>query len=181
MEVDSNTLSLTPFPSLRWDNCYWAGELKLLSWTGFQSRSGPYASVSSELPSDGTVGLTIAAKKRSPPTVEQITAFRYLLENESQIARSVLRAIFEKYLDERKAYQDAFDEYETEVPEISERDELRSLIGLSNIHILSNAHNSSAYAGLEFGCVWEVEHGLGVMTHQSRVVEVGYADASFLW
>jgi hypothetical protein len=51
------------------------------------------------------------------------------------------------------------------------------LIGLSNVHILSVARDG---IGLQFGCTWDEEHGLGVMTHRDRVVQVGGADTSFL-
>ena len=36
-----------------------------------------------------------------------------------------------------------------------------------------------AYIGFELGCVWDEEHGLGVMTHRDRVVDVGGADTAF--
>ena len=36
--------------------------------------------------------------------------------------------------------------------------------------------------GYEFGCTWDGEHGLGVLMHGKRVVEVGGADTAFtLW
>ena len=34
--------------------------------------------------------------------------------------------------------------------------------------------------GFKFGCTWDDEHGLGVMTHRGHVVEVGGADTAFL-
>jgi hypothetical protein len=54
------------------------------------------------------------------------------------------------------------------------------LIGLSSVHVLSVAKDGIAYIGFEFGCTWDGEHGLGVMTHRDRVIEVGGADTSFL-
>ena len=37
-----------------------------------------------------------------------------------------------------------------------------------------------AYVGYEFGCIWDDEHGLGVMTHKTRIIDFGGADSSFL-
>lgn len=179
-----NTLSFPPFPPLRWDEYFWVGELRLPSWAGFQTRRGFYGSISSNQPSDGSARLTVLTEDtsiRTSPTVEQVAAFRFLLDNEQGVAASVLGAIFEKYPEEKAAYLDAFDEGEVDLPDIREPGELRSMIGLSNVHLLSMSHKGVAYLGLEFGCVWEEEHGLGVMTHQGRVVEVGGADTSFLW
>lgn len=47
--------------------------------------------------------------------------------------------------------------------------------------VLSVEKDGEAYIGFEFGCPWDREHGLGVMTHAGRVVEVGQADTSFNW
>jgi hypothetical protein len=40
--------------------------------------------------------------------------------------------------------------------------------------------SNAAYVGLEFGCTWDEEHGVGVMTHQGRAVKIGGADTAFL-
>lgn len=38
------------------------------------------------------------------------------------------------------------------------------------------------YIGYEFGCEWEEEHGLGVLMHGTKVIEVGFAEtAHTLW
>jgi hypothetical protein len=184
MDADAiNTLLFPPFPLLQWDEYDWVGEITLPSWSGFQTRRGFYGSISSERPSEGNVRLYVGvddSESRTPPTREQVAAYQYLLDNEPSVAASVLRAIFEKYPEEKEAYLDSFDEGEVDLPDIREPGELRSLIGLSNVHILFTTHKGTAYIGFEFGCVWEAEHGLGVMTHQGRVVEVGNADVSFL-
>jgi Domain of unknown function (DUF6985) len=66
------------------------------------------------------------------------------------------------------------------LPDISEPSELRPLIGLSNVHVLSVVRDGAAYIGFEFGCVWDDEHGAGVMTHLGRVVATGQAAVSFM-
>ena len=65
------------------------------------------------------------------------------------------------------------------MPEIERIEQLRSLIGLSNVYVHAVSKDGMAYIGYEFGCTWDDEHGLGVMTHRNRIVEAGYADASF--
>ena len=39
--------------------------------------------------------------------------------------------------------------------------------------------NGIAYVGFSFSATWEPEHGVGVMVHDRRVVEVGNADTAF--
>ena len=52
-------IDIPPFPMLTWDTHSWAGEVRLPSWAGFQSRRGAYTSVSDDGPSNGTAQLTV--------------------------------------------------------------------------------------------------------------------------
>ena len=60
--------------------------------------------------------------------------------------------------------------------------DFRRLIGLHNVHFVPLMKDGLPYFGYEFGCIWDDEHGLGVLMHGRRVVEVGDAQTSFtLW
>jgi hypothetical protein len=65
------------------------------------------------------------------------------------------------------------------MPPIGTIEELRKAIGLGTVHILNIAKGGIAYVGLEFGCEWDSEHGMGVMLHRDRILEIGQADSSF--
>lgn len=177
-----DTLDVPPFPPLRWDEYVWVGEITLLSWAGFQTRRGWYAAVSSETPSDGKARLAVEPgdnKARTPPNDAQRQAFRHFIDNEAAVASGVLRALFERYPDEKAAYEDAYDETEeAALPEVNDPTGLRPLIGLANVHVLAVDKDGIAYIGFEFGCVWD-GHGAGVMTHRGHVTAVGQADCSF--
>jgi hypothetical protein len=177
------TLDVPPFPPLQWDDCFWTGEVVLPSWAGFQSRRGAYGSVSSRAKADGSARLTVTPENddaRTPPLPEQVRAFRLLLDHELALGDSALRAIFARYPGMLDAYGYDDEEAAELMPEIEQAEQLRTLIGPSNVHVLSVAKDGIAYIGFEFGCTWDGEHGLGVMTHRDRVVEVGGADTSFL-
>jgi hypothetical protein len=177
----AEVIDVPPFPPLTWDDYSWAGEVRLPSWAGFQSRRGPYASVSDKRPSDGTARLTVDAKAKALPTPEQVAAFRHLLDNETAVAEAVKLALLDYYPSEREAYLDAYDlEESDEVPEVADVAGLRSLVGLGSVHVLSLVRDGVACIGFEFGCVWDAEHGAGVMTHRGRVIAVGQADCSFV-
>jgi hypothetical protein len=185
-------LDLPPFPPLTWDRSSWRGRITLSSWRGFQLRSDPYASESGTDPSDGTVMLSVKRGGKDverPPSAEQAAALRYLLENEAAIQDTLVAAIFEAYVGSRDRYlADGFLE-DSEMPVLTRgAGQLRSHVGLSIVHIRHLAKDGAAYVGFEFGCTWEVEHGLGVMMHQGRILtyppmgvtEVGYADQATL-
>jgi hypothetical protein len=116
---------------------------------------------------------------KEPPSSEQASAFQYLLDHEKETQTAVVQAIFQAYpeLADSADYNEDADE---KLPLVLEAvDQLRGMIGISDVHVLNVAKDGLAYVGFGFGCVWESEHGLGVMTHRGRVVNVGDAYASF--
>jgi len=176
--VADDTINVPPFPPLRWDEFFWVGEITLPSWAGFQTRRGPYAGISSVDPSDGTVRLSVAVEDRQPhtqPTQAQARAYQHLLDNEAVVCAEVLLALFRDYPEQQANYGD------DPLPDIDEPAGLKALLGLSQVHVLFESRDDVAYVGFEFGCVWDEEHGAGVMTHLGRIVEIGPASASFLW
>ena len=59
---------------------------------------------------------------------------------------------------------------------------MRALIGLSSINVHQVQKDGVPYVGFEFGCTWDEEHGLGVLMHGTRTVEIGGADTAItLW
>ncbi len=178
----SDTLSLPPFPPLEWDGYFWTGSITLPAWAGFQSRRGPYASLSSPAPSDGAATLDV----RSPddagalPLPEQAAAFRHLVDGQEATRDAILRAVLDAYPERQALYGYEGEEAEALMPDIEIPEQLRALIGLSGVHLFAIAKDGIAYVGYEFGCRWDDEHGLGAMTHAGRVVEVGGADTAIL-
>lgn len=177
-----------PLPRLVWNDGDWEAEVVLSVWSGFQTRRGWYNRVSSPDPSDGSVRLLVIRPRGEspPPSAEQVAAYQHLLDHGSAVRDAILAAVFTKYPTFRSEYLDCFDEEDDEfvdiaagVPELSQADELRSLIGLGNVFILPQVRDGIAYVGFEFGCVWESEHGLGVMTHRNRVIDIGQAPDAF--
>lgn len=140
--MTKQTINLPPFPMLTWADYCWTGEVVLRSWEGFQSRRGAYGSISSRSVSDGSATLTVTTEdddSPKPPRPEQVGAFQFLLDNERAIAESVLQAIFAEYPAMQDSY--GYDEEEAAdlMPDIEQIDQLRSLIGLSNVHVLNVA------------------------------------------
>lgn len=179
--MPKETVDLPPFPPLRWDGYGWTGEVVLPSWAGFQARRGAYTSVSSDEPSDGAVKLQVGQnddEELEEPSPEQVAAYRHLIENEAAVADAVGRALVAYYAEQDDARLDAIEDGNP-LPDVSDPAGLRSLVGLGNVHVLPVAYAGVSYVGFEFGCVWDEEHGAGVLTHCGRVVETGQADTSF--
>jgi hypothetical protein len=173
-------------PALKWDGYCWEGEIVLPSWRGFQTRRGPYAAMSSDDPSDGTslIRFDTDGLGHVPPTEAQIATYRWLIEHEAEVASTVLNAVFVEYPRLSAEYIDAYDAEDAQIAAqralpLERPEQLRLVMGLYAVFILPVAKDGVGYGGFEFGCVWEEEHGLGVLTHKARVVEVGHADTAF--
>jgi hypothetical protein len=69
-----------------------------------------------------------------------------------------------------------------EFPIIRDERELKQAIGLHGITIHQIEKGGVPYIGYEFGCEWEEKHGLGVLMHGTRLVEIGFTDTALhLW
>lgn len=170
-----HTVSVPPFPLLRWAGVCWQGSICLKAWAGFQTRGGAYASQSSDETSDGAVSLSIIKEeRREPPSPEQGKSFQHLLDNEVAIRDAVLKAIFDQY----PLWQETYGA--DEMPPIKQPDDLKQLIGLSIVHVLETPMDGLTCVGFEMGCDWDPEHGLGALTHNGKVIEVGSADIAFM-
>lgn len=176
------TLNLPPFPPLEWDGYCWEGSVLLPAWAGFQSRQGNYEAVSSTIVSDGLTYLNIMTPdgEQTSPAPEQAEAYQYLLQQQEAVRDSILATVFANYATWQEQYGYKGEEAQQFMPDIQRPEQLKPLIGLSTVHFFNVAKDGMAYVGWLFGCTWDVEHGLGAMTHANRVVEVGGADAAIL-
>jgi hypothetical protein len=95
------------------------------------------------------------------------------MDNEAAVAAAVARALVDYCPGE------AYDGDDEELLGVSEPADLRRLVGLSAVHVLDVCRDGAACIGFEFGCVWDEEHGAGVMTHLGRVTATGQAVCSF--
>ena len=188
-EKQVETISdLPPFPTLVWDTYFWKACVLLPSWKGFLSRGGAYGSSDSEAPSDGSVEMDVRhgletgeGETPIPPFPEQGLGYQFLLDNDRAIRNQIVKAIFPYYAQLREQYKDDFDadEFEEMMPVLKKPGDLVQRMGLSIVHLLNIHHDGAAYIGFEIGCTWDEEHGVGVMTHQGRIVGVGQADTAF--
>ena len=71
---------------------------------------------------------------------------------------------------------------------VADAGDFRRLTGLHAVHVHQVAlralndelADGVPYVGFEFGCTWDDEHGLGILMHGQRAVEIGGADTAFL-
>jgi len=187
----------------------WTGIVRLGTWKGFASyaelsRDG-WAPTKGCLP-DGDFKLDVSVPGGSVdkpdevvygrPTPAQTRAFQHLLDDEAVIRDAVLEAIFKDYPVWRNSYfgekwsedggktwksgWEAPDLYPPDVmPEIRQPEDLKRLIRLHTVHVLEKEIDGFVRVGFGLRCRWDEEHGLGVLTHKGKVIDVGQAETSF--
>lgn len=194
--ADEPSLSLAypPFPRLEWEEPFWTARVVLDSWQDFQpAYKGRDATPRRRKKAAGPAELSVVLPDeltfegiRAIPSPGQAAAYGYLLDHETEVQAAILRAVFRAYPEfrDKEGYWAEDEEAEEALkariaPPLKRPEELKALIGLRAVHILRVTRAGFAYVGFEFDCTWDSEHGLGVMTHKRRVVEVGEADSSF--
>ena len=116
------------------------------------------------------------------PTAAQGNALTYHLQNGDRVFAAVLETLLPYYHRMRPKYIEYLgDDADRLMPELTPPDALAPLIDLRQVHVHPWERSGIGYVGLQFGCTWDVEHGLGVMMHNDCVVDLGGADVSFAW
>ena len=164
------------------DGLWWTATVTLPSWRGFHSRKDAYDARDSAVPSDGRVRIVFAPEGRGsePLSEAELSAVRWVMEHEASLANALLSSLLKEYplLQEQYSYSDGM---KAELmPDVQSVDDLRALIGLSSVNVHQVQKDGVPYVGFEFGCTWDEEHGLGILMHGTRTVQIGGADTAIL-
>lgn len=164
------------------DGTWWTTTAVLPSWSGFQRRDGPYGAASSTAPSSGEVKILFAPEGRGnePLTANERSLVGWIVENEALVADALLKALWAKYPELQHLYACDEEEMAKYLPDVNDVQGFRHLIGLHCIHVHPLEADGMPYAGYELGCTWDAEHGLGVLMHGTKVLEIGGADTALL-
>jgi hypothetical protein len=115
-----------------------------------------------------------------PVGQEQLVACQYLLENDAAVHEAIVTAILDGYPELFDIFSEYAEERGIPLPEDMTREELKQHIGIAYIHLHPVEKDGVGYVGVELGCSWDDEHGLGIMLHRTEVVDIGGADTSIL-
>lgn len=109
---------------------------------------------------------------------EQEKTISYLKENQQLILKNILVELLKGYPSLQKIYSYSKEEKNDFMPDLNQIDGFSDLLSPTSIYVLEN-EESEPNIGFLFGCSWDTEHGLGVMTYKSNVEEIGGADTAF--
>ena len=150
---------------------FWEGECVLPSWRGFRKCDAfnqllPGAAMSGLFPIlidyPGDVNEAL-------PSPVQLEAIDFLTDQETQIFSGIFDKLISYYNDKMEALGEPFHR-------IREATQFKSLVGVNAIHI---PDGELPYIGFELGALWNEEEGLGIMTCQGLVLDIGSAETGF--
>lgn len=162
---------------------HWVTTAPFPSWIGFRALSRAHLQGGSEAYATGTAEITFlpADERADGPTETDVQSAAWVIEHEAEISVSLFSSLLKEYPLMRERYEFLGDELTVLMPEVNSVDDLRKLIGFQGVFVHTTQKDGIPYVGFCFDCSWDDEHGLGVLMHGTRVVEIGGMDTTFLW
>ena len=112
-------------------------------------------------------------------STEQENGLKYLQKNQKIILKNILEELFKKYPKLQKIYNYSEKDKKDFMPDLKDIQGFADLLSPTNLYVTSVIKDNHPYIGFGFSCSWDSEHGLGVMTHKDRIVEIDGADLAF--
>lgn len=119
---------------------------------------------------------------RPGPYPEQLAALARLQSSGAATAERVLDAVHAYFLDhDYEALLDEVwnDEGRANVERLKSRETIGETLELQTVHLHNKWRDGLSYVGLILETGWDDGHGLGVLLHGDRIVQVGGADTAF--
>lgn len=157
------------------------GKIELEVWKGFISRNWDMLRGTDEgVLFDGIIEVHIYEEvEGKQPFDYQKKALEYLIGNQKEIQDKILSGLIKEFPATAAIYDYAEIEGRGLPAEVTELEHCKKIIRPSIIHLMNKEKDGYGYVGYQFACVWDMEHGMGVMTHKSRIIEMGEGDSSF--
>jgi hypothetical protein len=175
---------LPTFPDFKWQEYFWVTSARLPAWAGYQIRNGPYGSAAPVGRTDGTMQILFAPEGRGdePLSDHEVSLVKWVIDNQDAIHDATLKKLFEEYSSMRERALDWFgkDEAKKSLPEIRFPNQLKDIVGISSINVHRIEQDGRPFIGVELGCTWDAEHGVGILLHGDKPLEMGGADTAIL-
>jgi hypothetical protein len=128
----------------------------------------------------GLFELQVVDREGDGPSVSQERALLQFVHNQQLLCPVIIDAIFDYYRSHRENWRTGDESLDDiTVPPVQSPDDLRRLIRLDSLFVLDMSRDDLPLIGLCFACSWDIEHGLGVLIHGTRLVEVGENDITW--
>ena len=130
---------------------------------------------------ESTVSYAPEGRDDAPLEPHEIARVQWVADHERELFESVAASVVDWYPEEREAAVEASDGDLADelLPGI---DDPRTVLALQSVFVHPLEADGLPFVGFEFNSMLDEEHGVGVLLHGMRVVEIGHADVAFtLW
>ena len=155
------------------------GFIELPCWDGYYLYSEAYKLKKNKVVTGGRIDLWVDGEIGQDSNLlfseEQINAYFFLTEHQEGIKRSILQSLrqqFSELLADEYQSQDREDPALPRLADLNEDFDFKDYIGPESIQIGTDIKDGSAYVTWRFRCRWDEEHGLDIVTHKERVLEI---------
>lgn len=155
------------------------GFIELLSWTGYYLYDDSYRLKENKVVANGRIELYIVHGMASDGSFyipqEQANAYYYLVENEGRIKHEILEALKKEFPRLLSGEYASWDHEDPSLPRLSELTpgfDFKNYIGPGSVNIEEDVKDDQAYVTWRFRCKWDPEHGLEVITHKDRIIDI---------
>jgi len=159
----------------------WKPKIQLDALRSFRNASGSYTSFQAK-ENQGWVQFYIQddLSLDPDPLPSQLNSINFIIENQEIFFSKMLEYVYEDYPRIQKIYGSDIESKREFAPDIHSPDELKQMIGVGNIFISRSSTNGFSHIGLECGCQWDDEHGLGVSMDRYKLLALGDASEGII-
>lgn len=154
-------------PNIKQKDDFWEAEIQLESWNEFYDET-----LKLTLNVGGETGVDKVAEVHE-------RAYHYLMANQKQLLEVIFNEVYKHYATWQDEYGYDEEEKVLYMPDLHSSHELKKLMFPETIFIMDVELGQMPYIGVSFNCEWDEEHGMGIMLHKDRVVDVGGQDTAF--
>jgi len=155
------------------------GFIELPCWTGYFLTEKPNHLIKTNVVTNGRIDLWVDGAINVDDSFkidqEQIFAYFYLVEHQERIKHSILEELKKEL---PRLLSDEYSSWDHEnggfpkPGELTADFDFRNYIGPSSISIGEDVKDEAAYVTWHFECLWDPEHGFGVITHKDRIIDL---------
>ena len=115
--------------------------------------------------------------------------YKEVISKQEQLTPEILEAIFSYYKEAYPNYYEGYnlsnsmtkEEIEEYLPTPTTAENLKKFIDPSTVYIANKKECEEGTIGIYFRCTWDIEHDLGVVIRNWKVVQTGTGEIAFLF
>ena len=114
-----------------------------------------------------------------PPYPEQVKAFEYFVANEKEITKLTLEKMASWFTEYHGCYWQDSGASQQLIEHAGTFNGIQETIRVGSVYFNNKSTDGYAYVGITFDCPWEIEHGVGILLHKNRIVDIGGNDMAY--